>query len=343
MSRLRNGEAMRAQVKRRVTVGLTLILASSVLVLGGSTASAASFGIELCAKTATVTLPGAASPVPIWGFGVPTTPGDCSTATASLPGPVLEVNAGDIVTVTLGNALPGGHAPSFELPGLDVTGPTGGPYVFMASREGTFVYQSAGDAGRQTAMGLYGALVVRASGADPSHVRPACRTGVGTAFGSTFDRDCVLVLSAVDDAFNGVGQPGGYDPANDFDLMGYRATHWLINGTQYPDTPSIAAPAGTRLLLRYVNAGYDNTSMSLLGMHERVLARDAWPLTNPLLASSETIPAGGTEDALATVPATSPPSPNGFPLFNRQLHVTNAACAAGQPCSAGGMTTFIQP
>ena len=333
---------MRAHANRKISAALALVLVSSVLVLGGSTASAASFGIELCATTSTVTLPGAPSPVPIWGFGVPTTPGNCSTATATLPGPVLEVNTGDIVTVTLGNALPAGHAASFELPGFDVTGAAGGPYQFTASREGTFVYQSAGDAGRQMAMGLYGALVVRASGADSSHVRPACRTTVGTAYGSTFDRDCVLVLSAVDDSFNGVGQPGGYDP-NDFDMTDYRATHWLINGTQYPVTPSIAAPATTRLLLRYVNAGYDNTSMSLLGMHERVLARDAWPLGNPFSASAETIPAGGTEDALATVPSTAPPSGNGFPLFNRQLHVTNAACNAGQPCGPGGMLTFIQP
>ena len=79
--------------------------------------------------------------------------------------------------------------------------------------------------------------------------------------------------------------------------------------------------------------------MALLGMHEQVLARDARLLNNPFLADAETIPAGGTEDAIATVPATAAPSANGFPLYNRQLHLTNGSPAA----PGGGMLTFIHP
>ena len=84
----------------------------------------------------------------------------------------------------------------------------------------------------------------------------------------------------------------------------YLATYWLINGKAYPDTAPISC-AGRRpgVLLRYLNAGYDNTSMSLLGMHQRVLARDAHLLNNPFLAAAETIPAGATEDAIATIPS----------------------------------------
>ena len=52
-----------------------------------------------------------------------------------------------------------------------------------------------------------------------------------------------------------------------------------------------------------MNAGFDNTSMALLGTHERVIARDAHLLNNPFDANAETIPAGGTEDAIVTVPA----------------------------------------
>src|SRR5581483_1290089 len=48
-------------------------------------------------------------------------------------------------------------------------------------------------------------------------------------------------------------------------------------------------------------------------------------------------PAGATEDAIATVPAGSPPSANGYALYNRQLHVSNG------PASPGGMLTFITP
>jgi hypothetical protein len=75
-------------------------------------------------------------------------------------------------------------------------------------------------------------------------------------------------------------------------------------------------------------------------MHEQVLARDAYLLNNPFLADAETIPAGGTEDVIVTVLSYgSAPSTHGFPLYNRQLHVTNGSPAVGP----GGMMTFFQP
>ena len=47
--------------------------------------------------------------------------------------------------------------------------------------------------------------------------------------------------------------------------------------------------------------------MSLLGMHEHVIARDAHLLNNPFDAAAETIPAGETEDVIATVPSAARP------------------------------------
>jgi hypothetical protein len=85
--------------------------------------------------------------------------------------------------------------------------------------------------------------------------------------------------------------------------------------------------------------------MMLLGMHEHVVAKDAWPLNSAYDAATDTIPAGATEDAIATVPAGGGPSSNGFPLFNRQLHLTNGV-QSGQspmPSAGGGMLTFIHP
>jgi len=76
-------------------------------------------------------------------------------------------------------------------------------------------------------------------------------------------------------------------------------------------------------------------------MHERVLARDANLLKSPFDADAETIPAGATEDAIVTVPG-SGAGPNGFALYNRQLHVTNGTF--GDPAySPGGMMTFLGP
>jgi FtsP/CotA-like multicopper oxidase with cupredoxin domain len=326
---------MRAPVyKKTVRALIVLAVAAAGLVLTGSNASAAAVSINLCAVTGTATMPGAVS-VPIWGFGVPVTPGDCTTATAGLPGPQLVVNEGDIVTVTVTNALPGTRTLSFDVPGVSfnagpTTAPAGGTVIrtFTASAPGTYLYRSGGDAGRQQAMGLYGALIVRSGTAGQAY--DATSTG--------YDVEAPLVLSTVDPAFNAA--------PDTFDIHGYVATYWLINGRAYPDTaPGITATAGQRVLLRYLNAGYDNTTMLLLGMHERVVARDARLLNNPFDANAETIPAGATEDAIATVPAGSAPSTHGFPLYNRQQHLTNGA-QTGQsptPATGGGMLTFIHP
>jgi FtsP/CotA-like multicopper oxidase with cupredoxin domain len=329
---------MRALAFKKTRALVVLVVTLAGLALTSSAASAAAVSIDLCAVQGTATLAGSVT-VPIWGFGVPTTVGDCSTATASLPGPLLTANEGDTVTVTVTNALPAGHTVRFEIPGIDfAAGPTDVAVgstltrTFTASAPGAYLYQSAGDGNRQEAMGLYGALLVRSNTAGQAY----------DSASTAYDVEAPLVLSAVDPSFNGVGQPAGYDP-NDFDMYHYKATYWLINGKAYPDAARITATAGQRVLLRYVNAGYDNTTMQLLGMHEHVVARDARLLGNAFDADAETIPAGGTEDAIATVPSGAAPSANGFPLYNRQLHVTNGDQAGTSPTpgSGGGMLTFI--
>jgi FtsP/CotA-like multicopper oxidase with cupredoxin domain len=250
-----------------------------------------------------------------------------STA-AGLPGPVLTLDEGDEVTINVTNALPAGHTISFEVPGISFdAGPTDAAVgetvtrTFTASGPGTFLYQSGGDAGRQEAMGLYGALIVR----------PTTAGQVYDDASTSFDVESVLVLSQVDPNFNA-------DP-DSFDMLHYLATYWLINGKAYPDTAPIPASAGDRVLLRYLNAGYDNTSMALLGLHEHVVARDGLLLTDTFDAAAETFPAGATEDAIVTIPSTAPPSASGFPLFNRNLHVTNGS--GGSYATPGGMLTFI--
>jgi len=338
---------MRAIAVTKGRVLLVLAMIAVALMYGGSAASAATTTIDLCAKTGTITLPGA-PPVTIWGFGRPTTPGDCSTATASLPGPQLEVtlSATETTTVTFNvtNALPAGHTITFEIPGItfdagpadaapgasvsrSFTAPVSPSAAGAANAAGTYLYGSGGDGGRQQAMGLYGALIVRPSTGGQAYESAA----------TAYNVEAPLVLSAVDPAFNNASNP------MTFDMHSYRATYWLINGKAYPDTTGITAAAGQRVLLRYLNAGYDNTSMMLLGMHEHVVAKDAWPLNNAYDATADTVPAGATEDVIATIPATGAPSGSGFPLFNRQLHLTNGDQTGHSPLPlpGGGMLTFI--
>jgi FtsP/CotA-like multicopper oxidase with cupredoxin domain len=327
---------MRANAKKKIRSWLSMVVAAAGLaVVTGSPASAAAVSIDLCAKPGTIALPDAPS-VPIWGFALKpaATPCDDPSVVASLPGPQVVVDQGDVVTINVTNLLPPASAPlhtiSLEVPGAAfAAGPTDADVGATMSRTftaapGTYLYQSAGDAGRQVAMGLYGALIVRP-------------TVAGQAYGpasTAFDVEKTLVLGAIDPDFNA-------DP-DAFDLNDYLATYWLINGQAHPDTPAIAATAGQRVLLRYLNAGFDNTSMMLLGIHQRVIARDANLLNNPFDAVAETIPAGGTEDAIAVVPSTAPPSSNGFPLFNRNLHVTNGTASA-LSYTPGGMLIFIKP
>jgi FtsP/CotA-like multicopper oxidase with cupredoxin domain len=328
--------AVRPGLPRLIRALFVLVMISAGVVAASSTASAAPVTLDLCAEPGMATLTGAVT-VPIWGFHT----GACGSAAATLPGPQLVVNEGDTVTVNITNGLPAGHTLTFEIPGVtfnagatdtlpDVAVGATGTVSFTASA-GTYLYQAGGGEGRQAAMGLAGALIVRSGTAGQAY----------NAASTAYDVEPVppaLVLGAVDPNFNAA--------PDTFDMYGYHATYWLINGKAYPNTAGITATAGQRVLLRYVNAGFDNTSMALLGMHERVVARDAHLLNNPFDANAETIPAGATEDAITTVPAGAPPSTNGFPLYNRQLHLTNGdqtGTSSGLPIPAGGMLTFIHP
>jgi FtsP/CotA-like multicopper oxidase with cupredoxin domain len=295
---------------------------------GAPSAVAAVVSIDLCASNGTVTMPDSVV-VPVWGFVQTATCGPNLVNDTNFPGPVLSVNEGDSVTINVTNALPGAHTLSLEALGLAFNpGPNAAAAgatlsrVFTASAPGTYLYESSGDAGRQAAMGLYGALIVR----------PATANQAYDVAASAYDVEATLVLSQIDPNFNA--------SPDTFDMHTYLATYWLINGKAYPNTAPITAAGSQRVLLRYLNAGYDNTTMLLLGMHERVVARDGYLLNNPFDADAETIPAGATEDVIATVPTTAPPSTHGFPLYNRQLHVTNGT-ASSPSHTPGGMLTFI--
>ena len=90
---------------------------------------------------------------------------DCSdVADAVAARPEVDVDENDSVTINVTNALPSGHTISVEAPGLSFDAGASDAAVggtvsrtFTAAAPGTYLYQSAGDAGRQTAMGLYGA------------------------------------------------------------------------------------------------------------------------------------------------------------------------------------------
>jgi FtsP/CotA-like multicopper oxidase with cupredoxin domain len=120
-------------------------------------------------------------------------------------------------------------------------------------------------------------------------------------------------------------------------MENWAPSYWLINGKSYPDTPAISALHGSKLLLRYVNAGIDNHTMTMLGMHATLVGRDGFALAHPFDVVSETIASGQTVDELATVPATVGAH---LALYNAQLHLSNGALGAPAHDN-GGALTFV--
>ncbi|MET8846787.1 multicopper oxidase domain-containing protein [Amycolatopsis sp. NPDC004625] len=289
----------------------------------GCTVAAGAAICDLYAKPGTLTVSSTA--IPIWGLAT------TAAAPATTPGPVLVVPQGTTVSLTIHNGLAG--ALGLAVPGLltgpdDRTGAAAGAaktYTFTASRPGTFLYEAGHtpDGARQTAMGVFGALVVRPA---------APATAYGTA-ASGFDDEAVLVLSEVDPAFNA-------DPLN-YDLRAFRPAYRLVNGKAYPETDPVATAPGRRALLRYVNAGVVAHAMGVTGTEETVLATDARPAENPRPHVSDTINAGSTEDMLVTVPG--PEDGAKFALYETAGRLDTAGHRVGttNTVAFGGMMTFL--
>lgn len=143
------------------SAGLKATLAALVLAASG-VSQAASY--ELCATSGTATMPGTSQAVTVLGYAT----GACPATLTAPGGPILEATAGDVVTITLHNSLaePTGMVFQGQPMPPDVVGTANGvdkTYTFTATNAGTYLYQAAplNNAEHQTAMGLYGALIVR--------------------------------------------------------------------------------------------------------------------------------------------------------------------------------------
>jgi len=282
---------------------------------------------DLYAMTGTTQLLG--TTLPIWGFSTSATAGS-----ATAPGPVLVVEQGDTVSITLHNQLPGnvslalpGQPASAFSTGLSVadqrTGAAQGgtaTYTFHADRAGTFLYEAGHtpEGARQVAMGLAGALVVQRTDA--------------TASGHAYDDEAVVVLSDIDPRLNA-------NP-DTFDMRGYRAQWRLINGKPFPSTSPIATDQAHTVLLRYVNAGSVPHPMSLLGANQLQVAQDGHDFAHALRTVVSEVDSGMTLDALVTMP-TGPESR--VTLFETGSHLDNVGQTELDPTkiATGGMMTFL--
>jgi FtsP/CotA-like multicopper oxidase with cupredoxin domain len=286
--------------------------------------ASAALGFNLCAEPGTVTPAGAVSPIPIWGFAI----GACSSVTVGIPAPNLSVNEGDTVTLNIENTLD--DEIKIEIPGITlnpgshkIAAGTSGSVSFTASNPGTFLYQSDGDAGRQSVVGLAGALIVRPLTAGRAY------DDASTAYNT----EAVMVLSEIDPALNAATLTPG--ALASFDMTTYAPKYRLINGLAYPATGTIPATSNSKVILRYVNAGTEHASMTLLGADATVVGRDGSFLTTPLGVTADTVPSGGTSDEIVQIPAGS--AGKKFAIYDRNLALVNGSAAG-----LGGRVRFIQ-
>ncbi len=278
---------------------------------------------DLWATTGNVTMPDGQL-VNIWGY----VDSAAGLGAAQLPGPALIVNEGEEVTVNLTNDLSENTSIYFQgidmMPDLTGVAPGGTTsYTFTATNPGTYLYEAGllSNAQHQVAMGMYGALIVRPATAGQAYNR----------VDTTYDDEALIILSEIDPDFN-----NSADPAT-FDLRNYAPKYSLINGDGYDlATPNIDTAAGNNVLLRYVNAGLENHTMSLLGVDQTLLAIDGnlHPYTRTVVA--EIIGAGTTVDVMVDIPASAADGSK-FALYDADLLLHN-----NNDQGYGGMLTFLE-
>ena len=258
------------RVRARVAVALALVLlAASLLTSQPATVSAVHGTLPpigmVCTSNPTstftlttrdgyISMPDGNS-VYMWGYSEGDNP-------FQHPGPVLCVNQGDTVTIVLNNTLPEDVSiifpgqenvmadgalsqpvfnPLGELVSLAPTAAANGgsvTYHFVASRPGTFLYESGTEPAKQIDMGLYGALVVRPTNLDPAlpTVDPHNGSPIAYAYhdaGSAYnpEREYLLVISQIDPMLHVAAEQGYL-----YDMNQYKPRYWNYNGRSFPDT-----------------------------------------------------------------------------------------------------------
>jgi len=290
--------------------------------------------------------------VRMWGFACEsaTAPAVCpNPGVVTVPGPELIVDPGDpSLIINLTNNLP--EPVSIIIPG-QVTAMTPVPlpgsnplryrsftseaaenggaqtYTWADMKPGTFLYESGSHLSVQVPMGLYGAVKMNAA--------------AGEAYaGVAYDTEVTLLFSEVDPDLNAAvagdpvtgALPNFGSPDFPSSIM-FIPRYFLLNGDSFPfgNTHTYVGPAGSSVLMRFLNAGLLMRSPVVLGGHMSVVAEDGNPYPNAKTQYSLDLAAGKTLDAIGTAAADGY-----FPIFDRRLGLTNA------DASTGGMLTYLE-
>jgi len=272
--------------------------------------SGTSFNLK--AKPGYITTPDGDSLL-VWGYALNDGP-------MQYPGPTLILNQGDTINITLSNTL---SVPvSMIFPGQKQVFTQGGTaglmtkeaaatngtvqYSFIASKPGTYMYQSGTNPELQVEMGLFGAIIVRPPTANQAYNHAD----------TSYDYEYLFLLSEMDPAIHHkveLGQP--------VDNNNYKPVLWFINGRNAPDTMADAGVPwlpnqpynilprvhpGDTALMRIVSASRNSHPFHTHGNHFRLLAKDGNLLASTTISGpdlsyenyTQHVVPGGTYDAI---------------------------------------------
>jgi FtsP/CotA-like multicopper oxidase with cupredoxin domain len=184
-------------------------------------------------------------------------------------------------------------------------------YMFSTDHAATYMYHCHQEADIHVQMGMYGALVIYNQ--DDAGATGGPGAGPGNLYGWDYDRDYVMLLSEVDTRQHTAEYGGGgqYNPIT------YQPQYWMINGLSFPNTihvapvgvpnaatwwqdwlavhpgydplivgsvgnESVDGTRGEKVLLRFINLGFETQPMHMHGFHGKILGSDqrGWDWAN---------------------------------------------------------------
>ena len=228
-----------------------------------------------------------------------------SLGPAVLPAPILTLNTGDELAVTLHNQDDQPHG--LEVVGLggndsSVAPGTAQTFSFSFPESGTWLYRDPVNYPVGQGLGLSGAIEV-------------------VAVSAAYDNEFLWLLADHSEEWMTAHEAGQV-----LDTTVYKPNYFTINGLSGTDTSNdprvhITGQVGDSLLIRVVNGGLRLHSLHFHGYHVAVIAREGQPLPAPLEKDTIAIPVGGTAEFVLR-----PHQPGVFPIHD---HVVLSVAANG--------------
>jgi manganese oxidase len=302
---------VRASARHWLSVLLVPLFFSPLVV------SAASYTLYIKAGTHTINGAGGTT-LKVWGFT------DNAGTGPMVPGPLLESQEGETVTVTVYNQHTLAH--NFVVRGVTTDTaaiPVGSSktYSFTTPRAGTYLFADTLNNNINREMGLYGALVVRTAG------------GINKAWtnGPSFDIERVWIVSDMDKPrWNDVAGSGG-----SVNTTIYRPNYFMMNGLGGHDAmhdPNTVLQGATGLvgLVRIVNAGQFDQALHFHGNHFQIIDDNGLRLSRPEYGDTINVQAGTTAMVLFAL------RPGIYPM-----HVHSAQLETANGVYLNGVATLL--